>query len=176
MVTSAPILRLTKEHEIPEIRELVENSDRHLYAERNFKNGACRHGFDNCEAVLAIPSRFRVDVLATWQRVEVRPPYCARVVNIEVRYIFLFKPLCTTIPDQNLLSSRDVFCGLEYGYYMCVSFVCVCVRACERERERERETERERERVHAYFIYLAHYDSQKQEPHAKPTHPKINIV
>ena len=40
LATSILILRLTGEHEIPEIRELVDDIDRHLQAQRNFQNGA----------------------------------------------------------------------------------------------------------------------------------------
>ena len=38
--TSMHVLRLTCEHEIPEIRELVDDNDWHLETERNLQNGA----------------------------------------------------------------------------------------------------------------------------------------
>ena len=40
LATSIPILHLTGEHEIPEIRELVYNIERYLHTERSFQNGA----------------------------------------------------------------------------------------------------------------------------------------
>ena len=41
MSTSMHVLLLTVgEHEIPEIRVLVDDNDRHLETERNFQNGA----------------------------------------------------------------------------------------------------------------------------------------
>ena len=83
---------------------------------------------------------------ATWERVEVRAPHCTRVVNIRVRYIFTFKPLCIGIPDKNFLSSRDVFCGLESVYVFCVSVVHVY--------------------IHAHCILLEHWDSHIQNQYA----------
>ena len=40
LATSVLILHLTGEHKIPEIRKLIDGSDRHLHTERNFQNGA----------------------------------------------------------------------------------------------------------------------------------------
>jgi len=58
---------------------------------------------------------------------EARPPYCARVVDIGVQYIFAFKPLRAAILNKNFLSSRDVFYGLESVY---VHVYLLCMIAC----------------------------------------------
>ena len=39
LATSMHVLRLTGEHEIPEVRELVDDNDRQLETQRNFQNG-----------------------------------------------------------------------------------------------------------------------------------------
>ena len=127
LTTSMIILHLTGEHEVPEKRELVDVNERHLQTERNFQNGACPYGFDNGEAVLAIRSSSVTHAYATWQRVEIRPPHCACVVNIGVWYIFIYKPPRIAIRNKNFLSSRDVFCGLESVY---VYAYLLCMRAC----------------------------------------------
>ena len=71
-----------------------------------------------------------MNILATWERVEVRPPRCARVVNIGVRYVFSFKPLRTAIPNQNFLPGGDVFRGLESVLCVLISVVYAYMYTC----------------------------------------------
>ena len=107
------ILHFTGDHEFPKIRELVNDNERHLQTCRNFHIGSCWHSFAYDVAVSAIRSSSLVNLSATWQPLEVRPPHCARVVHISARYIFTFKPIRASIPKKQFLPSRDVFCGLE---------------------------------------------------------------
>ena len=88
LATSGNVLHLTGDHEIPEERELVDDNDRHLEAQRNFQNSAYMFGFEDGEPVLAICSSSAIYFFAAWERAEVRSPLCARVVKISVRYLF----------------------------------------------------------------------------------------
>ena len=125
LTPSMRILSLTREYKIPENRELVDDNDRHLHTWRNIQNRAWSHGVENGEDVLAMHgsvSKFS----AIWQRVEIRPPHCAHVVNIGVRYAFAFKPIRVAISNKNFLSSRNVFYSLES---VCVHVYALCIRA-----------------------------------------------
>ena len=77
-------------------------------------------------AISAIRSCSCANLLATWEWPKIRAPHCARVVNLGGWYIFAFKPRFRAIPNENFLSSCDVFYGLE-SVHRFLSALCMYV-------------------------------------------------